>query len=192
MSALTRHYAPILEVISSIRQYIFIGIGLFLVGSLLGFVFADRLLSLMDALAGVAEALEGQPAIGMAAIIFLNNAFAAAMAILLGPAFGVLPAYSAVMNGSLVGVVVAQDPASAWMILPHGVFELPAVFLAWGLGMWCGAAAFQKPRLPLIKERVKTSLRIYLLVILPLLVVAAIIEGIAIYQIMSQAESMGL
>lgn len=186
MSALSHRYSQALQTIRGIQRYIFIGIGLFLAGSVIGVIFADRLLALMDALAGIAEALEGQPAIGMVAIIFFNNAFAAAVAIVLGPLFGILPAYSALMNGSLVGVVVAQEPASVIMILPHGVFELPAVFIAWGLGLWCGAAAFHAPRWPLIKERLQTSMWIYVLVILPLLMVAAVIEGIAIYQIMQR------
>ena len=111
--------------------------------------------------------------------IFLRNAAAAGTAIVLGIFFGIVPVAAISVNGILFGAVLRLMPAESWRLLPHGVFELPAMFIAWGLGLWVGLWIMEAPRWQHLKERLTASLRVYLMLILPLLVVAAVIEGIA-------------
>jgi len=109
----------------------------------------------------------------------VRNATAAGTAIVLGIFFGIGPVAAIAFNGILFGAMLRLMPAESWRLLPHGIFELPAMFISWGLGLWVGLWMMKAPRWGRLKERLGASLRIYLLLILPLLVVAAVIEGIA-------------
>ncbi|WP_305042290.1 stage II sporulation protein M [Geoalkalibacter sp.] len=109
--------------------------------------------------------------------IFLRNATAVGITLLLGALLGIFPLVAAYVNGMLVGYVVFLSPGDIWKLVPHGIFELPAVFIGWGLGLWCGLWIFHAPRWQTLKDRFRRAGLIYLLFLLPLLVVAAIIEG---------------
>ena len=111
--------------------------------------------------------------------IFLRNAIAAGTALVLGVFFGIVPMAAISFNGILFGAVLRLMPSESWRLLPHGVFELPAMFITWGLGLWIGLWILKAPRWRRLKERLAASLRIYLTLVLPLLIMAAVIEGIA-------------
>ncbi len=111
--------------------------------------------------------------------IFLRNASTAAASIVGGVLFGILPLLSILFNGILMGAVLRLMPWDFWRLIPHGIFELPAMFIAWGLGLWVGAWILEPPRWENLKTRMTKGLVIYLLVILPLLAIAAVIEGVA-------------
>ena len=66
-------------------------------------------------------------------------------------------------------------------LLPHGIFELPAIFLAFGLGLKFGTFWMKKKKIKTLLDYFWNSLRVFLLIILPLLIIAAIIEGILIF-----------
>jgi len=68
-----------------------------------------------------------------------------------------------------------------WRILPHGIFELPAVFIALGMGLKFGGFIFQKEKIKSLREYFWNSLRVFLFVVLPLLIIAGIIEGTLIF-----------
>lgn len=87
-------------------------------------------------------------------------------------------------NGYLVGVIAylaAQEKGLLFILLallPHGILELPMVFLAAGIGLRLGHQVFSaligKPTQ--IKREFKEGLVFYFHWILPLLLVAALIE----------------
>ncbi len=84
------------------------------------------------------------PAQDFAARVFTNNAYVAAQAILFGvllgiPVIGVLY-LNAVNVGVAGGLMAANDRAGLFfgLILPHGLLELTAVFVACGLGLKLG------------------------------------------------------
>ena len=92
----------------------------------------------------------------------------------------------AILNGYLVGFVASMAVGSGgvivlWRILPHGIFELPAVFISLGLGLKFGTFIFQKKILESFRRFLWNSLRVFLLIVLPLLIIAAIIEGCLIF-----------
>ncbi|MEW6213944.1 MAG: stage II sporulation protein M [Nitrospirota bacterium] len=59
-----------------------------------------------------------------------------------------------------------------WTLIPHGIFELPAIFVAWGLGIWRGVWMFRKDKDQTFKERANKAYRVFFAFILPLLIIA--------------------
>jgi len=78
-------------------------------------------------------------------------------------------------------VLAHQQSAAAIMAgtLPHGIFELPAVILAAALGLSGGVRLINKIRGRgdySVREKVTKNLRFFITFIVPLLLIAAIIE----------------
>jgi len=121
--------------------------------------------------------------------LFLNNTRACLTIFALGfiPIF-ILPVGALVMNGGVIGVLLAflqLSDESVWEaifkgLLPHGVFEIPAIIISTALSLYISVAIFKKLdggknysfKVPLMR-----SLRTLLYVCVPLLVVAAFIEA---------------
>ncbi len=84
------------------------------------------------------------PAQDFAAGVFTNNAYLAAQAIVFGILLGIPVVYVLVSNAVNVGIsgglMVANDRTGLFfgLILPHGLLELTAVFVACGLGLKIG------------------------------------------------------
>ncbi|MEX2289283.1 MAG: stage II sporulation protein M [Mycobacteriales bacterium] len=84
------------------------------------------------------------PAQDFAARVFTNNAYVAAQAILFGVFLGLPVLYvlfsNAVNVGIAGGLMAANDRTALFfgLILPHGLLELTAVFVACGLGLKLG------------------------------------------------------
>ena len=84
-----------------------------------------------------------------------------------GVIFGVFPILGAIGNGYLLGFVAVNavkvdGVISLWRIFPHGIFELPAVFISLGLGLRLGSFIFQKKKAEAFKEYLWDSLRVFL------------------------------
>ena len=98
-----------------------------------------------------------------------------------------LPVFSLLTNGSLLGmmavVYLANDmPFAAYLagLLPHGIFELPALVLSISCGVclcrnMCRIVTRDERRVPLV-ELLGDLLRVLLLMVLPLTVLAAVME----------------
>ena len=115
--------------------------------------------------------------------ILQNNVQSALFSLIAGIFLGIPPLLSAVTNGVVIGYVLSKTYeigglAIWWRLLPHGIFELPAVFIALGMGMKLGAALFKNKKE--IKDKLYQSINVFLMIILPLLITAAIIEGLLI------------
>ncbi|MCQ1535260.1 stage II sporulation protein M [Methanosarcina sp. KYL-1] len=117
-------------------------------------------------------------------VIFLNNAFVSLLFLVLGLALGILPVLFIAFNGYVVGVLsnfVAEERGLLFVflaLLPHGIVELPMVFLAAGIGLRLGHQVFSAllGRQTEIKMEFKEGIRFYFRWILPLLFIAAVIE----------------
>lgn len=115
--------------------------------------------------------------------IFFNNLVASFFAIIFGIIFGIFPIFAAMLNGYIVGfvanhVVKEKGLLVLWRLLPHGIFELPAIFISMGLGVWLGFSLFQEKKK--LKEKIINGLKTFVTIVIPLLIIAAIIEGILI------------
>ncbi|MFL1379424.1 MULTISPECIES: stage II sporulation protein M [unclassified Nocardiopsis] len=79
-----------------------------------------------------------------AAQVWTNNAWVSAQAIVFGAAFGVPTLYVMLMNalnvGAMAGLMIGHGRGDVFfgLILPHGLLELTAVFVAGGIGLRLG------------------------------------------------------
>ena len=121
--------------------------------------------------------------------LLTNNWTAMLAAVLYGfVPFLYLPALTLASNGLLVGLMAAWYhssgiPMGIYLagILPHGIFELPALVLASACGVhlcrnMCRLVTGGQGRVPIV-ELLSGLLRVLLLIIMPLTVAAAFIEA---------------
>ncbi len=128
------------------------------------------------------EQFEGLGAWEFILRIFIHNLIASYLAMCFVVFFGAVPLALAAFNGLMLGWFINwMDHASGLdmliMLGPHGVFELPAMFIAFGVGMWRGVGFRFGEQHPGWLERLKRVHCVYLVFVVPLLFVAAILEG---------------
>ncbi len=168
-----------------VRQHILLGFLLFIFSALIAFAFPSHFSFFDDTLRQLAGEVDGLGPLGLILFIFSNNVSSAFFAIVLGVALGVMPMFNALINGALVGYVIAltsriEGLTVIWRLIPHGIFELPAIFISIGMGIYLGMFIFEKEKKKAFMYRVRESLNTFAMIVIPLLVIAAIIEGFLI------------
>jgi len=180
------NYSKCWEFFKESRWHIVFALSIFCLTFLVGFVypqiFRAEIFSFIEELIAM---LEGKGMFELMGIIFLNNMKASFMAIVLGISIGIFPLMTGVVNGYLLGFVSREAVnigglSVMWQLLPHGIFELPAVLFSIGIGLKIGADMFSGDVGKKLKYNFKEGLRFFAFVIFPLLLVAAVIEGILI------------
>ena len=135
---------------------------------------------------GFVKNFRGLSKLELAAAIFLNNTLKTVLAILLGSLFGIIPAVFLLGNGIALGVIfsLSAQTRGLWLsllsIVPHGLLELPAVFLGTSIGLMVGSRVmkqFFRPPETTIGSELVQGLRFFITVILPLLFIAALVEA---------------
>ncbi len=166
------------------KNYIWTAIGMFFASAFFVFIFPERFVFIESIIRDIIQKTEGLEGLELTVFIFRNNFISALLALFLGVFLGVIPVFNALLNGAVLGYVVERVGSTIgffelWRLLPHGIFELPAIFVAIGLGIKLGAFFFVKKgkRKKEFWRRLDKSLKTAVFVILPLLVVAAVIEG---------------
>ena len=114
--------------------------------------------------------------------IFFNNFKSSFFGLFAGVIFGIFSLFTSLINGYLLGFVSnfvsSQEGAGVlWRLVPHGIFELPAVFISLGLGLKLGSFFVRKKKIEFIKINLRESLGVFVMIVIPLLIVAAIIES---------------
>lgn len=115
--------------------------------------------------------------------IFLNNLIKGFLIVVFGTLFGLAPAVFIFSNGEMIGLVLGVSklgigPLKVILgLLPHGILEVPAIIMSSGYGLWLG---YRFWRFVFFREPFKIyfsyALKRYVRIIVPLLLVAAIIE----------------
>lgn len=124
--------------------------------------------------------------------IMFNNLHAAALSILYGIIpFLYLPALPIGLNASIIGAVTSSYIVSSQSLLlfaagliPHGIFEIPALLIAFACGLYLchevtqrlSKSTSNKERTPLV-ETILSIMRVYLTIVVPLLIIASFIEA---------------
>jgi uncharacterized membrane protein SpoIIM required for sporulation len=117
--------------------------------------------------------------------IMTNNIAVSLAACATGMLAGLGPVYMMLFNGLLIAVVgsacyQAGMSLALWsFVVPHGVLELPAIFIAGGAGLLLAKGILfpgTLPRRDSVAEAGGEAIRL-LLGVLPLLVIAGVIEG---------------
>lgn len=126
------------------KKYIYAITILFLISSLMGFIFSSSLGFLDELLNEIVEKVGGLSAGQLPLFIFQNNLSSAFFSMLFGIFLGITPLLNALSNGVILGYVFAKafTIGGFWVILkllPHGIFELPAIIIALGMGLRLGA-----------------------------------------------------
>jgi stage II sporulation protein M len=185
---LIAEYKKSWEYLRQSRNFILIAIGIFVSFILFGFFIPAPEFIYNKIITFIQEVLnttQNMSASQLIIFIISNNIQTTFFGLFLGMFFGVLPLINAVFNGYVLGFVSALSVKSEgifvlWRLLPHGIFELPAVFISLGLGLKLGTFMFQKDKSKSFKDYLINSLRVFLLIIIPLLIIAGIIEGFLI------------
>jgi len=158
---------------------------LFLIGFMFPIFFRAEIILFMEELSML---IEGKGLSGIFSFIFFNNIKASFFVLVLGIGVGVFPLIAAIANGYLLGfvtreVAITNGLLTMWRLLPHGIFELPAIIFSMGMGIKIGMDLITVKRRK--KEKLKSNyargLRVYLFIILPLLLIAGIIEALLIW-----------
>lgn len=124
--------------------------------------------------------------------IFMNNLQACILLFLGGATMGIFTMFILSFNGTLIGAIIGlalPEKGAIWVaaaLIPHGIFEIPAILLASAFGLMLGEA--------LLKEMwgsgdaaaiAKTLGGKFLVFVIPLLAVAAVIEAFITPQILN-------
>ncbi len=187
--SLREQYKESFDFISESRNFIYLILILFFAFALIGFfipVPESLLKQILEYIHELIKKTEGMSQLELIWFIFQNNALSSFWGLILGVFLGIFPALVAALNGYILGFVALTTVKSGsflelWRLLPHGIFELTAVFISLGLGLKLGETLFQKDKIIYFKENLLNSLKVFLLIILPLLIFAAIIEGTLIF-----------
>jgi stage II sporulation protein M len=120
------------------KNFIYFSIILFAFFTIFGFLIADKLTFLDGLLKELILRTENLNMPEMIFFILQNNMQSALFSIILGIGIAIFPLISIAMNGTIMGYVLARTSEIAgftswWRILPHGIFELPAIFISFGL-----------------------------------------------------------
>ena len=174
-----------------LRPYLFVIITLFLLATAAGYVSGYLDPSIIDDLMGQFEETYGwiaeESPIMIMLFIFANNTLNSFVAMLLGIFFGIWPVIFILVNGFFIGVVVFSSVQEYGILvvlsalLPHGIIELPMIFISASIGLRLGVLAFQKifnlkEKEIRFKYELFSAIKFFVTVIVPLLFIAAIIE----------------
>ena len=174
---------------------------IFLGGGLIGYFQAPAVESVVQSLMGqlkeIAERIKesGGGVLATFWMIFSNNVLSSLMMMALGLFFAFFPIIGMLANGVLLGFIIAKYSAAGvdpWVIfsagiLPHGIFELPAVLFAAGIGIRLGLLSLRSVGLlfaPHNGERVRNDwydtlkqFPIAVLTVIVALFIAAVVES---------------
>jgi len=182
----TKNYKKCWKFFCESRWFFVLAFGVFGIIFLIGFAYPVFFREeIFKFLAGMIDALEGKSIVELIIYIFLNNLKAGFVAIVSGIVVGILPLAVVIVNGYLVGFVAKEAVMQEgifvlWTLVPHGIFELPAFIFSVGIGMKIGVSFFEKNYKKRLRCNFVEGLRFFVFVILPLLLVAGIIEGLFI------------
>ena len=154
---------------SASKKILFI-IMLFFLSIIIGFLNADSLSSIINPyLKELIEKTSDLKGIELTLFIFQNNALVSLIGIFSGIFLGIFPIITSIVNGVVLGYVLERTAQLSgfiewWRLFPHGIFELPAVFLSLGIGLKIGYDLFRNYLLHYLKNNKK-------LIWIPLLII---------------------
>ncbi len=137
-------YSYLKESLSSIKIIIVI----FVISILFGFINASNMPQVKDLLREIIDQTSTLSGLDLIIFIFINNTVSSFLSLILGIFLGIFPLITTTFNGIILGyvmnkTVVAVGFLELWRLFPHGIFELPAVFISLGLGLNLGLGSIK-------------------------------------------------
>ena len=171
------------------RWWLVISAGLFVSGLVLGLAVPAGGSGFLNDQAGslekLAEIVSPLPQHSLFIFIFIKNVSVIIISLVLSPFFCLVPIFTLVVNGGVLGLVssIFTDQVSLPFVLagllPHGIFELPALVLGEACALSIGAAVItgmtNREKRGIIKTAIRSNLK-YLGITAGLLLAAAVIE----------------
>ncbi len=167
---------------------------IFLIGIILGAIMSSTLQPLLqeqiEFIQEIGEKIEGHGNVLYGPwYIFWNNLQAAIMLAVTGVAFAIAPIVGLMVNGLLIGMLLAMTGQGIMAtllliitgIMPHGIFEIPAILISAGMGIKLGMVLWKPlPEMTRLESIKTVYIEIYhvMTLIIALLVAAALVEGL--------------
>jgi len=180
------------KVLKGEKILVLVLVGVFLAGILSGYLtFEQSKEELMPILKGMVRTLLTESKLQTSINIFMNN-MTATLAFLVTGFTMIIPLLIVFSNGYMFGFILKlmeiQD--LGWIdflkaVIPHSIFELPAFFLSAVLGIRIGIGlitASGRRRNEFVR-RTKEGIFIYLTVVIPLLILAALVEAFITFEL---------
>ena len=186
---LKKNYLLSMNFIKESKIFIYFITGIFFLFTVIGFfvpppeAIYDQILKFIEELLKKTQDLSQFELIRF---IFFNNIQSSFFGMVFGVFLGLFPVIFAIANGYVLGFVASVSVNAVgisvlWRLFPHGIFELPAIFISLGLGLKIMTFIFEKNKLKTLEIYIKNSLRTFLFIVIPLLIIAAVIEGSLIF-----------
>ncbi len=171
-----------LDTLKASRNFIFLAVLIYSTAAVVGWIYSGELSFLRLQFQELVQKFEGLSPIAFVARIFIHNLIASYLAMCFVVLLGAVPVVLAAFNGLLLGWFAGWAENVTWVqlavfLMPHGIFEWPAMFIAFGVGMWRGFGHYFSPDDLSWVQRWKMANSAYFIFVVPLLFVAAIIEG---------------
>ncbi|MFA5485085.1 MAG: stage II sporulation protein M [Candidatus Pacearchaeota archaeon] len=171
-----KEFNDALNLIKKTKWYTVFIISIFCLFFLIGFIFpvffSEKILEIIKELM---LRFEGLSSFQTIYTIFFNNLQASFVVLIIGLFFGYYTLYAAIQNAYLIGFVgrnVANldGLSSLLQLVPHGIFELPAIFISMGLGLYLANSFLELNFNIKSKKNRVIILSVISLIILPLLI----------------------
>jgi len=180
---LKKEFFESLKYIRDSKIYIYSIIIVFVLFALIAFCFpipAEIQSQIMTMIQELLKETEGLNFWQMFSFIFLNNLKSSFFGMISGMAFGIFSVIITIVNGYFLGFVSMVSVNSEgffvlWKLFPHGIFELPALFISLGIGLRLGVSLFKKDEN--LIELFKKSMKVFFIIVVPLLIIAGLIES---------------
>jgi len=168
-----------------IKPYVYIVCSLFLMSSFVGYLtpyhyqqeIAKKLLTYFSPLQSYTQ-------LQLFIKIFLNNYISTLLTLLLGLLFGLGPVIFLTINGYTIGNLISFASSKVGIykislaIIPHGIFEVPAVLIAASYGLWWGVKNYRKFRYKdTFLDDFSLPIKRYINIVIPLLFIGAFVEA---------------
>ena len=171
-----------IKTISQARYCILFALVLYVLSAVAGWISGDNFQFLEDQARELTKQFADKSAPVFITKVFVRNLLATYLVMCLVSIYGVFTSISAIFNGLLLGWIALKFSGVSrteffLTLIPHGVFEWPAMMIGWGIGIWRGFGyRFSTEQSSYFKRWVKAN-KVFFSVIVPLLIIAAIIEG---------------
>ncbi len=118
--------------------------------------------------------------------VLIHNIFSSFLQIITGIAFAIFPLFiiiaQGISNGNSIIYTYRMDGLFySLLIVPHSIFEIPSMIISCSLGIKIFLSLFKsKNRIKDMIQEYKNSIIVFLFIIIPLLIIASIIESLLI------------
>ncbi len=185
---LKKEYSLCFDYLKKSKNFIYFSILIFSIFALIGF-FIPTPKNIYDQIIEFIKEItlktKDMSSVELISFIISNNLKSTFLSIFFGIVFGIFPFIALISNGYLLGFVASLSVQqsgilSLFSLVPHGIFEFPAIFISMALGLKLGLIFFSNNPKNNFKQELQNCFKVFLLIILPLLLLAGVIEGLLI------------